>query len=67
MVALVMVFFVPELVELFGTKLLFNSSFINKIFWNAMEDREKSGQKRGDFIDSLLQLKYGEQNPDFSE
>nr|XP_012218891.1 PREDICTED: cytochrome P450 6l1-like [Linepithema humile] len=28
-----------------------------------MENREKTGEKRGDFIDSLLQLKYGEQNP----
>ncbi|XP_032667814.1 uncharacterized protein LOC116842550 [Odontomachus brunneus] len=65
MVALVTVFFMPELVELFGTKLLFNSSFVKKVFWEAMENREKSGKARGDFIDSLLQLKYGEQNPDY--
>lgn len=67
MVALVIVFFVPELIELFGIKLLYNSTFVKKIFWNVMESREKSGEKRGDFIDSLLRLKHGEQNPDYSE
>lgn len=67
MVALVTVFFMPELVEVIGTKMLFNSTFVRKIFWDAMENREKTGKKRGDFIDSLLQLKHGEQNPDYSE
>lgn len=67
MVALVTVFFMPELVELFGTRMLFSNSFVKKVFWDAMETREKSGEKRGDFIDSLLQLKQGEQNPDYSE
>ncbi|KAL0125647.1 hypothetical protein PUN28_004617 [Cardiocondyla obscurior] len=28
-----------------------------------MESREKTGEKRGDFIDSLLQIKNSEQNP----
>ncbi|KAK2586912.1 hypothetical protein KPH14_009845 [Odynerus spinipes] len=65
MVALVTVFFMPELVELLGSRMLFNSSFVRKVFWDAMENREKSGQKRGDFIDSLVQLKHGEQNPDY--
>ncbi|XP_011646572.1 cytochrome P450 6k1-like [Pogonomyrmex barbatus] len=63
MVALVTVFFMPELVEVIGTRMLFNSSFVGKIFWNAMENREKTGEKRGDFIDSLLQLKNSEQDP----
>nr|XP_012218892.1 PREDICTED: LOW QUALITY PROTEIN: cytochrome P450 6k1-like [Linepithema humile] len=67
MVALVTVFFMPELVELIGAKILFDSSFVRKVFWSAMENREKTGEKRGDFIDSLLQLKYGEQNPVYSE
>ena len=66
MVALVTVFFMPELVELIGTRVLFNSSFVRKVFWNAIESREKTGLKRGDFIDSLIQLKNGEQNPDYS-
>lgn len=67
MVALVTVFFMPELIELIGTRILANSSFITKVFWNAMENREKSGEKRGDFIDSLLQLKHDKQNPDYSK
>jgi len=67
MVALVTVFFMPELVEVIGTGMLFNSAFVRKIFWNAMENREKTGEKRGDFIDSLIQLKNGEQNPIYSK
>ncbi|CAL1676923.1 unnamed protein product [Lasius platythorax] len=65
MVALVTVFFMPELIELIGTRILANSSFVKKVFWNAMENREKTGEKRGDFIDSLLQLKHGKQNPNY--
>ncbi|KMQ82866.1 cytochrome p450 6k1 [Lasius niger] len=65
MVALVTVFFMPELIELIGTRILVNSSFVKKVFWNAMENREKTGEKRGDFIDSLLQLKHGKQNPNY--
>ncbi|KMQ86500.1 cytochrome p450 6k1-like protein, partial [Lasius niger] len=33
--------------------------------WNAIENREKTEEKRGDFIDSLLQLKHGKQNPEY--
>ncbi|KMQ84296.1 cytochrome p450 6k1 [Lasius niger] len=65
MFALMMVFFMPELIELIGTRILANSSFVKKVFWNAMENREKTGEKRGDFIDSLLQLKHGKQNPNY--
>ncbi|XP_046830997.1 uncharacterized protein LOC124429586 [Vespa crabro] len=65
MVALVTVFFMPELVEIIGTKILFNSTFIKKVFWSAMNEREKTGVKRGDFIDSLLKLKNEKQNPDY--
>ncbi|XP_043504588.1 cytochrome P450 6k1-like [Polistes fuscatus] len=65
MVALVTVFFMPELVEIIGANILFNSKFVRKVFWSAMENREKTGEKRGDFIDSLLQLKNGEQNPKY--
>lgn len=67
MVALVTVFFMPELVEVIGTRMLFNSNFVKKIFWDVMEHREKINEKRGDFIDSLLQLKNGQQNPIYSK
>lgn len=63
MVALVTVFFMPELVDKIGSTMLFNSNFVRKVFWDAIESREKSGIKRGDFIDTLVQLKNGEQNP----
>nr|UEN71142.1 cytochrome P450 4AV17 [Meteorus pulchricornis] len=62
MVALVAVFFMPELVDIFGTPLLFNSKFVRRLFWDAMKSREISGSKRGDFIDSLVQLKNGIQD-----
>ncbi|KAL0830301.1 hypothetical protein ABMA28_002501 [Loxostege sticticalis] len=62
MVALVTVFFTPELVEMIGSPMLFDSSFVRKIFWKAVESREKSGEKRGDYIDSIIQLKNGKQD-----
>lgn len=67
MVALITVFFMPELIDLIGTRILVNSSFVAKVFWNAIKSREKTGEKRGDFIDLLLQLKHGKQNPDYSK
>lgn len=67
MVALVTVFFMPELVQMFGSPMLFNSEFVRKIFWDAVNSREETGTNRGDFIDSLVQLKNSEQNPIYSE
>ncbi|XP_012525678.1 cytochrome P450 6k1 [Monomorium pharaonis] len=64
MITLVIVFFIPELLRVLGTRMFFNSyDYVKKIFWTAMENREKTGRKRGDFIDSLIQIKNGEQNP----
>nr|NP_001296015.1 uncharacterized protein LOC105397321 [Plutella xylostella]AIJ00774.1 P450 CYP6 family protein 14 [Plutella xylostella] len=63
MVALAAVFFMPKLVDLIGSPILFNSSFVNKVFWTAVEKREKSGDQRGDYIDSIIQLKNGKQSP----
>lgn len=67
MVALVIVFFMPELTTIFGSSLLYNSRIVKKMFWDEFRSREKSGEKRGDFIDSLILLKNGEQNPNYSE
>ncbi|XP_034942074.1 cytochrome P450 6k1-like [Chelonus insularis] len=63
MIALVTVFFMPELVDVIGSPMLFNSKFVKEVFWNAVESRERTGKKRGDYIDSIIQLKNGEQNP----
>ncbi|XP_028161117.1 cytochrome P450 6k1-like [Ostrinia furnacalis] len=62
MVALVTVFFTPELVEMIGYSILFDSTFVRKMFWNAVESREKSREKRGDYIDSIINLKNGKQD-----
>ncbi|XP_015119349.1 cytochrome P450 6k1-like [Diachasma alloeum] len=62
-VALVLLFFVPNLVEKIDSYILTNFNFIRKLFWTAIEERERIGSKRGDFIDSLVKLKNGEQNP----
>lgn len=67
MVALVTVFFVPELVDFFGPRMLLSSKLVREVFWKAVNSREKKGEMRGDFIDSLIQLKNGEKNPDYSE
>lgn len=67
MVALVTVFFMPELVEKIGSTMLFNSEFVKNIFWDAVDSREKSEVNRGDFIDSLVELKNSKQNPIYSE
>ncbi|XP_041984924.1 cytochrome P450 6k1-like [Aricia agestis] len=62
MVALVIVFFMPELVKVIGNPVFVNSKYVQKLFWSTIEEREKSGVKRGDFIDSIIQLKNSEQN-----
>lgn len=67
MLALVTVFFLPELVGKLGSTMLFNSEFVKKIFWDAVHLREKSGTNRGDFIDSLVELKNTKQNPIYSK
>ncbi|CAK1552776.1 unnamed protein product [Leptosia nina] len=63
MFAIFTVFFIPELVRVIGFLVLYDSSYMKKVFWNIFESREKSGEKRGDFIDTLIQLKNSEQDP----
>ncbi|XP_061729694.1 cytochrome P450 6k1-like [Cydia pomonella] len=63
MLALVSVFFMPDVVDRTGSLLFFNSKFMRKVFWTAMDEREKSGEKRGDFIDFAKHLQSEQQNP----
>lgn len=65
--ALLTVFFMPEIVTKIGSAMLFSSEFVKKIFWDAVDSRDKSGKVRGDFIDSLVELKNGEQDPIYSK
>lgn len=67
MVALATVFFLPELVQWIGSPMLFDSAFAGKMFWAALETREKTGVKRGDYIDALIELKNGKQNKLFGK
>ncbi|XP_014206459.1 cytochrome P450 6k1 [Copidosoma floridanum] len=62
-VALVALFFIPEVATFIGPKMLVNVSSIKKILRQVLQEREESGQRRGDFIDSLIEMKNGEQNP----
>ena len=42
-----------------------NNNFYRKIFWDTMNEREKSGFKRGDLIDFLLEMKNSKQESSF--
>ncbi|XP_034937409.1 cytochrome P450 6k1-like isoform X2 [Chelonus insularis] len=61
--ALITVFFIPEIVKYGGSLLLYKLKYAKQIFWEALQSREKSGATRGDFIDALVSMKNGEQNP----
>ena len=61
-------FFFPKLGDYVGGNFLGEQeSFFRKIFWESMNEREKSGMQRGDAIDFLLQLKNEEQSKKFRE
>ena len=60
-------FFFPEIADLsfastFSAK---NMDYLRKIFWESINEREKSGFKRGDLLDSLLELKNAKQDTNF--
>lgn len=56
-------FFVPKLVSLLKLRLL-DTAFLQYVFLNTLEHREKTKTRRNDFVDLLLQLKenFGENN-----
>jgi len=60
------IFFLPKLVSLIGIKLFGNEStaFIRKLFWENINARMQSNQRRHDFIDVMMELKktYGDQD-----
>lgn len=60
------IFFFSEISDLIGAKMLGKSTpFFQRLFWESMEIREKSGSSRGDLIDFLINLKNSEQHPDY--
>lgn len=51
-------FFFPSFGEYLGSNMLGSSTdYFRKIFWISMDNRVMTKTKRGDLIDSLLQLK----------
>lgn len=51
-------FFLPEIGKYMGGKMLGNyMDYFRKVFWDSMDNRKVTKTKRGDLIDSLLQLK----------
>ena len=53
-----MLFFFPEYAHWTkATFLYYGRDFFRKVFWEAMDNREKTGIKRGDAIDQLLEIK----------
>lgn len=57
------IFFMPKVVCLTGLKMFGEepTKFLRKVFWETITARIKSGEKRYDLIDMLIELK---QNPD---
>ncbi|CAL1689645.1 unnamed protein product [Lasius platythorax] len=56
-------FFLPEIGKHVGIKMLGNyTDYFRKVFWDSMDNRSVTKTKRGDLIDSLLQLK--DETPD---
>ncbi|XP_012256022.3 cytochrome P450 6k1-like [Athalia rosae] len=63
---LFVIFFFPEWCDKTRTSMFGSTeSFFRDVFWNSLNVREQSGQKRGDLIDSLIQLRNEEKDPRF--
>lgn len=61
-----LVFFFPEINKNINFKVMGEArEYFDQLFWDTFNEREKSGIKRGDLIDSLIELKNEEQNDDF--
>lgn len=58
------IFFMPELVETLGFQVFSKEStiFLRNAFWDTINERIKSGIKRNDLIDLLIELKQSYEN-----
>lgn len=67
MVMMLTAFFFPNIVKYLGFKILQESrEYFSKLFWDSYNDRKRSGTKRGDLIDYLLELgKETDSNSEF--
>ncbi|XP_071580573.1 cytochrome P450 6k1-like isoform X1 [Temnothorax nylanderi] len=59
-------FFLPNIVGMAGMKLFGKdaTAFLRKVFWETMTQRMKSGGKRNDLIDILIELKRNHEDQD---
>lgn len=59
-------FFFPSISKYIGGQLLGSAtSYFRDVFWDSMESREMSKTKRGDLIDSLMEVKSNVKDNDF--
>ncbi|XP_011866381.1 PREDICTED: cytochrome P450 6k1-like isoform X2 [Vollenhovia emeryi] len=65
-VEFIAIFFLPSVVKMIGAKMFGkkNSDFLRGVFWEIISQRVKSGGKRNDLIDILIELRntYGDQD-----
>lgn len=65
---MLLAFFFPELTDKVEFKMMGEArEYFDKLFWDTFNEREKSGIKRGDLIDYLIELKNEKQNDEFSK
>lgn len=61
-------FFYPKISDYLGGSMLDKSTdYFRRIFWESMNEREKSGIKVGDIIDLLIDLKNEKQSSEFGK
>lgn len=66
MFTMLLAFFFPELTDKVEFKMMGEArEYFDKLFWDTFNEREKSGMKRGDLIDYLIELKNEKQNDEF--
>ncbi|XP_051154633.1 cytochrome P450 6k1-like [Leptopilina boulardi] len=58
------IFFIPDFVDILGFQLFSKKStkFLRNVFWDTINERIKSGTKRNDLIDLLIELKQSQEN-----
>ena len=62
-IELTSIFFIPHFAWLINSKFFREGSdFLRKSFWETMNERVKSGQKRNDLIDLLIEIKNSSGN-----
>lgn len=60
--------FMPDLIDVFGFQLFAkeSSKFLRNVFWDIINERIKSGKKRNDLVDLLVELKQSQENENAS-